>query len=79
MSENRIINIYNLCYNTVVLKKIGDAFLKIALLQPYFRQKQGHHEPHPKTSSIFLKLTRGDHRLSYERTFDLSKYYISSD
>ena len=71
MSEN-LINIYNLRYHTVVLKKMLK-LLQIALLGPYLGKKLGQQRPCPKSSSIFfLEITKGDHKLS--RTF----YFIKN-
>ena len=55
-------------YNAAVLKKkIGKTF-KNRSFTTIFKQKQDQHGPHPKSSSIFfLKMTKGDHKLS--RTF----------
>ena len=61
MSENWI-NIYNLCYSTVVLKKKLVKLLKIAP-SALVRQKHGQYRSHQKQSSFFLERTKGDHKL----------------
>ena len=67
MSGNWI-NIYNFCYNTVVLEKKLGKTVKNCSFRILFGQKVGQHGPHPKSSWIFfVEVTQGDHKLS--RTF----------
>ena len=61
-------DIYNLCYHIVVLKKKINKTVKNCSSRTLFGQKLGQHGPHPTWSSnFFLKITKGDHKLS--RTF----------
>ena len=69
MSGN-LINIYNLCYNTVVLKKIAKTFTDCSF-RTLFGQKLSQQRPCPKSSSIFFFWRY--HKLF--RTFYLSKYH----
>ena len=62
MSGNQF-NVYNLYYNTVVLKKIW--YVKNCSFKILLGQKLGCHGPHPKSISIFcVEMTKGDHKLS---------------
>ena len=67
MSGN-LINIYNLCYNTVVLKLLNCSFRTL------FGQKLGQQRPCPKSSSIFFS---GDNKriISFQELFISSKYH----
>ena len=72
MSGN-LINIYNLRYNTVVLKKKSLKLLQIALLGPYLGKNSASRGHAQNQVQFFLEITKGDHKLS--RTFFiLSKY-----
>ena len=67
MSGNWI-NIYNFCYNTVVLEKKLGKTVKNCSFRILYGQKVGQHGPHPKSSWIFcVEVAKGDHKLS--RTF----------
>ena len=58
-------NIYNLCYHIVVLKKKIRKTVKNCSSGTLFGQKLGKHGPLPKWGLIFfLKITKGDHKLS---------------
>ena len=62
------INIYNLCYNALVLKKIGKTFQKCSF-RTLYRQKHG---PGQKSSSIFFSENRKEDR-KHSRTFHFIK------
>ena len=71
MSEN-LINIYNLRYNTVVLKKVAKTFTNCSF-RTLFGQKTRPAEAMPKIKfNFFLEITKGDYKLS--RTF----YFIKN-
>ena len=61
------INIYNLCYHIVILKKKTDKLLKIAILGPYLGNNwasMGHTQNEaPFFFFFFLEITKGDHKL----------------
>ena len=64
----KVINIYNLCYNALVLKKICKTFQKCSF-RTLFRQKHG---PGQKSSSnFFLEITK--EIISLQEPFILSK------
>ena len=68
------INIYNLHYHIVVLKKKNGKTVKNCSSRILFGQKLGQHGPRPKWSSIFfLEITKGDHKFS--RTFYFIKVH----
>ena len=70
MSGNGI-NIYNLCYNTVVLKKKLLKLLQIALLGPYLGKNSASRGDAQNQAQFFffffLEITKGAHKLL--RTF----------
>ena len=69
----KLINIYNLCYNTAVLKKITKTFTNCSF-RTVFGQKLGQQRPCPKSSSIFFwrwqKVI-----ISFQELFILSEYH----
>ena len=61
------INIYNLGYHIVVLKKNSVTLLKIALLGPYLGKNWASMSHAQNEAQFLLEITKGDHKLS--RTF----------
>ena len=66
ISEN-LTNVYNFYYNTVVLRKEIVKTFKNCSFRTIFGQKLDQQGPCPKSSSFFLHITKGDHKLL--RTF----------
>ena len=75
MSGN-LINIYNLHYKIVVLKKNRQSFHKLLFQDPIWAKTKGQQRPCPKSSSVFfVEITRGDHKLSNQKLFISLKYH----
>ena len=75
MSGN-LINIYNLRYKIVVLKKNHQSFHKLLFQDPIWAKTKGQQRPCPKSSSVFfVEITRGDHKLSNQKLFISLKYH----
>ena len=66
-------NIYNLCYNNVVLKKIARTF-KHCPFRIIFGQKLGQRRPWLKSSSIFFSRWQKE-IIGFQELFILSKYH----
>ena len=70
------INIYNLCYHIVVLKKKPGKVVKNCSSRTLFGQKLGQHGPQPKWSSIiFLEIK--DNKLSIFISSKYIKFWLS--